>query len=160
MNTLRSSQGRLVALASIAVIAIAAACGGSTTADSPSATAEPTSSTTPAATTAPTMAPTTAPTSAATSEATAAGGASDDDQLALGREIFNKTAGGVGCAYCHGADGKGDGPSMLGAPPNRGATEDMVQNALASFPDMSFIKLTNDEIKAVVVYLAYLAEQP
>jgi len=142
----------LVAVAGIAVVAVAVACGGSTTSDVPSATEAAGTST---ATAAPTMAATTAPTSAATAEATAG-----SSQFEIGREIFNKTAGGVGCAYCHGSDGKGDGPSMLGAPPNRGATEEMVRNALASFPDMSFIKLTNDEIKAVVVYLAYLAEQP
>ena len=83
------------------------------------------------------------------------------DLLAKGKLIFEKTAGGTGCAYCHGLDGKGQGPSGLAAPPNRGASEEKVRAALAGgVPVMSFIKLTEDEITAVVAYLRYLGEQP
>ncbi|MCH8103621.1 MAG: c-type cytochrome [Chloroflexi bacterium] len=85
-------------------------------------------------------------------------GPSDEELIAQGKEIFVKTAGGVGCALCHGLDAKGD-PSQ-GAPDNRGASADTIFAALASRPQMSFITLTNDEIDAVAAYLAFLATQP
>lgn len=80
--------------------------------------------------------------------------------LAKGKLIFEKTAGGVGCAYCHGLDGKGSGTSGVGAPPNRGKSEAEVRAALMGVPQMSFIKLSDDEIVAVVAYLQYLNQQP
>ena len=93
--------------------------------------------------------------------ATKPGNNANDELLAQGKLVFEKTAGGVGCAYCHGLDGKGQGPSGLGAPDNRGASEGKVRAALAgAVPVMSFIKLTEDEIAAVVAYLRYLGEQP
>lgn len=163
MNRLKNIHSRLALLGATTAIALAVACGGSgsSSSDTPSGTAASDAST---ATTAPTMAATeaatSAPTTAATAEATTGGDEAEPSQFEIGREIFNKTAGGVGCAFCHGADGKGDGPAMLGAPANRGATEQLVREKLAGVPDMSGIKLTDAEIDAVVVYLAYLAEQP
>ena len=84
-----------------------------------------------------------------------------NDLLAKGKVVFEQTAGGVGCAYCHGLDGKGQGPSGLNAPANRGAPEAKVRNALSgAIPMMAFIKLTDDEIDAVVAYVQYLGTQP
>lgn len=82
------------------------------------------------------------------------------DLLAQGKLLYEKQAGGVGCAYCHGLDGKGGGTSGVNAPPNRGKTEADVRQALLVVRDMSFIKLTDPEINAVVAYLKYLNEQP
>ncbi len=87
-----------------------------------------------------------------------AGPASSGDSLAKGKLIYEKTAGGVGCASCHGLDGKGD--KTVGAPDNRGATEEKLRNALLGAPLMSFIKLTDEEITAVVAYLKWLGDQP
>lgn len=91
------------------------------------------------------------------------GGHSNDDALqeALinqGKIIFETTAGGVGCALCHGLDGKGK--PEFASPPNRGATADMIWNALENRPQMSFIVLSNDEVRAVAAYLEVLATQP
>jgi mono/diheme cytochrome c family protein len=81
--------------------------------------------------------------------------------MALGKTIFEKTAGGVGCAYCHGLGGKGDGVAELGAPDIRGKTEAQFRAAIAGgVPLMSFIKLTEGEIAAVLEYLRFLSAQP
>ena len=85
---------------------------------------------------------------------TSTGNRSSDDLLAQGKLIFEKTAGGVGCATCHGLDGKGGS-----APYNRGASESRFREVLAG-STMNFIKLSNEEIKAVVAYLQWLATQP
>ncbi|MCZ7574258.1 MAG: cytochrome c [Ardenticatenaceae bacterium] len=120
------------------------------------ATAEPPAATATAEPPAPTA--TSAPTATAGSDAPA-DPAPDDELLAKGKLIFEKTAGGVGCASCHGMDGKGN--TKIGAPDNRGATEEQVRTALSGGVEMmSFIKLTDDEITAVVAYLKYLSEQP
>jgi mono/diheme cytochrome c family protein len=78
--------------------------------------------------------------------------------LALGRTIFEKTAGGVGCASCHGMDGRGI--AALGTPEIRGVTEAQVRTALTSVQQMSRITLNDAEIAAVVLYLQQLAKQP
>lgn len=83
---------------------------------------------------------------------------SSGDSLAKGKLIYEKTAGGVGCASCHGLDGKGN--KTVGAPDNRGATEEKVRAALINAAMMNFIKLTDEEITAVVEYLHWLATQP
>jgi mono/diheme cytochrome c family protein len=81
------------------------------------------------------------------------------DLLARGKLIYEKTAGGVGCASCHGLDGKGK--PEIGARPNRGASETQVRGALiGGVPVMSFIKLTDEEITAVIAYLQWLDTQP
>lgn len=70
--------------------------------------------------------------------------------------IFEKTAGGVGCASCHGLDGKG-----RSAPYIQGASKVQLRQALAGGAQaMTFIKLNDEEIDAVVAYLAYLSQQP
>lgn len=82
---------------------------------------------------------------------------SDEEVLAQGKQIFEKTAGGVGCAMCHGMDALGD-PAQA-APPNIGASAEMIEQALFDRPQMSFISLTVPEVKAVAAYLQWLKEQ-
>lgn len=75
---------------------------------------------------------------------------------AKGEEIFQKTAGGVGCKSCHGADGKGI-PNT--APDVRGKTADDIKRALGG-DAMRFLSLTEEELEAVTTYLKYLQSQP
>ncbi len=82
---------------------------------------------------------------------------SDEEVLARGKLIFEKTAGGVGCAMCHGMDAMGD-PAQA-APPNIGASAEVIEQALFDRPQMSFISLTVPEVKAVAAYLQWLKEQ-
>jgi mono/diheme cytochrome c family protein len=86
--------------------------------------------------------------------AAAAGG----NLLAVGREIFEKTAGGVGCASCHGMNGRGG--AQFNAPDIRGANEMRVRSALAGVVVMSRITLNDAEIAAVVAHLAELNKEP
>jgi mono/diheme cytochrome c family protein len=78
--------------------------------------------------------------------------------LALGEELFNFTAGGEGCAGCHGYDAAGtsDGPNIIGA------SKSSISSALGGgVLDMADIELTRDELDAVYAYLAALsAERP
>ena len=89
----------------------------------------------------------------AATPAAAAGGAA-----ALGRTIFEETAGGVGCAYCHGMNGTGS--QEMGGPDIRGETSERVRGALTDVAFMAGIRLNDDEIAAVVSHLQQLAEQP
>ena len=146
--------GRIL-LAAVAILVVLPACNSSTVGSTPvpsvpeaKATAKQPAILVPTATVAP--APATSSTSPPRS-----------DLLAQGKLVFEKTAGGVGCAFCHGLDGKGGGISGLGAPDIRGAKEAKVRGALiGGVPLMSFIKLSDEEITAVVAYLQYLNEQP
>jgi cytochrome c553 len=91
--------------------------------------------------------------------APAAGPPAVGDTLeARGKIIFEQTAGGVGCAACHGMDGKGR--AALSTPDIRGAGEDRIRPALAAVTLMRNIMLTDDEIAAVVEHLKVLNEQP
>jgi mono/diheme cytochrome c family protein len=80
------------------------------------------------------------------------------DPLALGRLVFEKTAGGVGCQYCHGMDGRGN--QTMGGPSIRDETEARVRGALRDVALMSKIQLNDAEIAAVVAYLQVLGKQP
>lgn len=80
---------------------------------------------------------------------------SASDLLAQGKLVFEKTAGGVGCAYCHGMDGKG----LIG-PNIRGKTVENIRFQLANNPQMTFITLRDDEVQAAEAYLKYLLTQP
>jgi DNA-binding beta-propeller fold protein YncE len=95
-----------------------------------------------------------APAPAAAAAAPAAAG----DRLALGRTIFEKTAGGVGCASCHGLNGRG--AVQLNAPDIRGADEARVRAALTGVAVMSRITLNDAEIAAVAAHLQELNRQP
>ncbi|MBI3047300.1 MAG: c-type cytochrome [Acidobacteria bacterium] len=75
-----------------------------------------------------------------------------------GRLIFEKTAGGIGCAACHGMNGRGG--AQFNAPDIRGADETRVRSALAGVAQMSQIRLTDAEITAVVAHLQELNKQP
>lgn len=80
------------------------------------------------------------------------------DLLAEGKLIYEYTAGGVGCAYCHGLDGRGEGVSGEDAPDIRGMTRVDVQQAIGGIPLMDFIELGDEELTAVGAYLQDLAE--
>ncbi|MBM3818524.1 MAG: cytochrome c, partial [Acidimicrobiia bacterium] len=75
-----------------------------------------------------------------------------------GRELFEKAAGGTGCAMCHGVNARGG--AQLSAPDIRGATEDRVRAALVGVVAMSRFKLSDAEIAAIVAHLAELNKAP
>jgi mono/diheme cytochrome c family protein len=79
------------------------------------------------------------------------------NSLALGRTIFETTAGGIGCAACHGMNARGG--VQFNAPDIRGADEARVRSALAGVAQMSQIKLSDAEITAVVAHLQELNKQ-
>ena len=72
-------------------------------------------------------------------------------QLARGKAIFETEAGGIGCDTCHGPDAAG-----LVGPDIRGKDSVDIVAALASVPQMSFIRLNRDDLLAVQEYLRYL----
>lgn len=126
-------------LTGIAILGILSACGG---ADGKAAPAPP----------APRIAPAPAPTTPVTPPPAPNAG----DLLEKGKLLYEKTAGGVGCASCHGLDGKGGG-----APYIQGASKAQLRQALAGGAQaMTFIKLNDAEVDAVVAYLEYLSQQP
>lgn len=150
---IQSSRAGLLVLASIAVLTLISACGDSSNASSPVPTA-----------TQPAVAPT--PTVPAAPEPTATSRPavqptvpSGDDALALGQLIFEETAGTIGCAYCHGFTGDGNGAAGEGAPYIRGASKSAIRGALTGgVPLMGFIKLNETELDAVTKYLLHLAD--
>lgn len=111
----------------------------------------------------PTPTPTPRPVTTATAtvgpDATPEAGLPDSDALVLGRLVFEETAGDVGCAYCHGLDGRGQGEGGEDAPNIRGASRSEVRQALKGAFDMSDIKLSSEELAAVIEYLQYLIKQ-
>lgn len=74
-----------------------------------------------------------------------------EDLIAQGELIFQKTAGGIGCQACHGTDATG----LIG-PDIRGRTFGQIGAALGLVDAMSFIMLTEDQMKAVAAYLQTL----
>lgn len=77
----------------------------------------------------------------------------DADLLILGEEIFNVTAGGQGCAACHGVDGQGtpNGPNVIGS------SKSVIFAATSGgIPDMDDIKLSREQLEAVYQYLQTL----
>ena len=84
-----------------------------------------------------------------------AAGATIEERGAL---IFEQTAGGVGCASCHGTDGAGD--ASLSTPDIRSADEARVRSALDGVELMSGIRLTDAELEAVLAHLRTLNEAP
>ncbi len=71
------------------------------------------------------------------------------DVVVRGEQIFLKTAGGVGCASCHGIEARG-----LVGPDIRGRTASQIASALSSVEPMRFITLSAEEIEAVAAFLA------
>lgn len=131
--------------------------------NTPPPTATPEATAAPEATTAPTPEPTAtaepAPTEQPADDAESSPesgdgdtGAGDADLVAQGEEIFQVTAGGVGCQFCH----KSDATGLIG-PDIRGKTAQNITDAIGGgVPDMAFLELTEDEIAAVAAYLATL----
>lgn len=144
-------------LIAVAATVIATACGGAASA-SPDVSSQQASSGPGGGVAAPSAALSGGVAASALAPKDQAAPAAGNAVLARGKEIFEKTAGGVGCAACHGMDGRGS--SCIGAPANRGADEAQVRKALATADMMSIVKLTDEEIKAVVAYLAVLGKQP
>lgn len=109
-----------------------------------------TTTTTAAATVPTTLDPGTATTVTGVTTTIALGG--EEAVLALGREVFQVTAGGVGCALCHGSRGEGTpyGPRIAGR-----SREDIV-GALRWAGDMANIDLTAEELDGVALYVAQL----
>lgn len=99
-------------------------------------------------------APTTTTTTSGSAPTTTTGSDGGDiDLLALGKEIYDVTAGGVGCASCHAFDGQGtnDGPNIIGS------SKSGISGALGGgVPDMDDIKLTSEQLEAVYQYLRTL----
>ena len=78
----------------------------------------------------------------------------DSEVLALGKEVFEVTAGGQGCAACHGFDGRGtsDGPNIIGV------SKSSITTALGGgVPDMADFGLTREQIEAVYQYVLTLS---
>lgn len=81
----------------------------------------------------------------------------DEELIAKGRIIFEENAGGngFGCATCHGHFGMGD---LQVGPNNRGASEERIRKGFATRDQMSFLRLPDEEIKAVAAFLGYLGK--
>ncbi len=73
-----------------------------------------------------------------------------------GKLLYEKAAGGVGCAFCHEMDAEGGGT----APFIVGADIFMVRDALKGVPAMSFFELDDEEIRAITAFLKHLTKQP
>ena len=157
MNRIRT--GTLV-LGGLLALILASACGGSSDDPSPTATTvPPTAIPTVAPTATPVPEPTAGPEPTATPVATTPPADNgDSDLIAQGKVIFEETGGGVGCAFCHGLQGEGDGPAGVGAPANAGGTMERLDWALegGETDAMTFIKLTRAEKEAVVAYMQFL----
>ncbi len=73
--------------------------------------------------------------------------------LAIGKEIFDVSAGGEGCAACHGFDGQGtkDGPNIIGS------SKSAIKGAMGGGNlDMEDVKLNSEQLAAVYLYLSTL----
>lgn len=104
----------------------------------------------------PTLSSTSAPTAETTLPAAATGTTTlpDGDQplLVLGKEIFDVSAGGTGCAECHGFDGRG----TADADDITGSSKSAIAEALDEEREMRDIDLTAEELEAVYRYLQTL----
>lgn len=74
-------------------------------------------------------------------------------EAAAGKVIYEETAGGVGCAMCHGDDASGDI-----APDIRGADPVLIFEQMQANQQMTFIDLSEEEVQQVSLYLRYLHE--
>ena len=103
-----------------------------------------------------TMPPTDTPTdtTAPPTDTTAAPEGPGEDVLALGQEVWDVTAGGEGCANCHGFDAKGGS----GGPDVRGGSKSSIVGSIGGgTPDMEHIVLTDEELDAVYESLKSLS---
>lgn len=74
-----------------------------------------------------------------------------DPIAAKGKQIFDETAGGVGCQSCHGDTGEG-----LVGPNIRGKDTTTILDQLRTNEKMQFIELSPDDVDSVAIYLRYL----
>ena len=72
--------------------------------------------------------------------------------IAAGRLLHEETAGGVGCASCHGMNAKGEGL----APDIRGVDAGQIMDGLKNTEDMREIALSKNQINQLVAYFASL----
>ncbi len=127
---------KVIIFSAVGVTLLLAACASEATTAPPDVTTTPTAETSPSAIPAEAEKET----------------ESREDPVALGEELFQKTAGGTGCALCHGKDASG----MLG-PDIRDKSADDIRDALASVDAMSSISLKNEEVLAVAAYLGTIS---
>jgi mono/diheme cytochrome c family protein len=126
---------------SIVLGAALAACGSTTAASAPP----------PAPTSAPAVKPAAPP---AEAPPNAAADQPVSNLATQGRILFEETK---GCAACHGPDARGT--ESIGAPNIQGKTEPQIRTALAGVQMMSHLKLTSDELKAIVAHLKKLSDE-
>jgi len=159
-----TDRARALILA-LAAVFVASACGGGAAAQTTAATTAPAAATLPATTAAAaTLPPASAPASSATKTVapTSTASAPSNDLVAAGKIVFTTIGpSGKGCQECHGANARGstatDGTT---APSIVGTTETKLRNALAgSAALMTNLKLTDQQIDAVLAYLAWLDQQ-
>ncbi len=79
----------------------------------------------------------------------------DEDQLAMGKLLFEETAGEMGCAACHSIDGSGDvGPDI------RGLDDLDITAAFQSVMEMQFLRsymaMNGPEVKAIGAWIEQL----
>jgi len=164
MSSVRPERTHAIA-AGVVLALLVVACGGTgstaTTVGGPTTAPSITTNAggaTTAATTTTTAAPVTTAAGATTTTTTAGPtttASSDPAVIAEGEELFQRTAGGIGCAYCHTAAATGN--PDLAAPDIRGKGYDAIVNQLVNNQNMSFIVLDNGQIEAIAAYLATLA---
>lgn len=140
-----------VALGLVITAALLTACGGGSDASGSPSTTATTSSTVPSSTTAATTATTLTTTTAGV--ATTAG-PSDAELIAEGKELYETTAAGIGCAYCHGLDGMGI--LEQASPDIRGQGTDDILLALSDRAEMTSLVVSFEEVEAIAAYIATL----
>ena len=69
--------------------------------------------------------------------------------IAAGKRLHEETAGGVGCAACHGLNAKGEGL----APDIRGADVARITDSLRNTGDMADLALSPAQVKQLAAYL-------
>lgn len=162
MTNRRALTDALIGLALAGLVLVTVACSSGASSESRAAPADTTDNTTAAAsaTAAPTASPTATPAVAPpASTATAEADPMGEDPFLLGERIFlTEAGGGIGCATCHGLDGRGT--VAAGSPPIRGKFAWEVQMALDNNPVMDFLSLNAEQVQAVATYLAWLDTQP
>ena len=142
LNTPYSKQILRRTGAGIALLLLLASCGGA----APAPTAAP------APPTAAAVVPTAPPVVPTEASIGATGG--DTALITQGRALFET---GKGCAGCHGVNATGN--ATIGAPNIQGKNATQIRTALDGVQMMSEIKLTSDELKAIVAHLSELSKQ-
>ena len=77
----------------------------------------------------------------------------NEAEIAAGRLLHEETAGGVGCASCHGMTARGEGL----APDIRGADVARITDSLKNTGDMAELAMTPHEIEQLAAYFQSIA---